>query len=85
MQMTLRQQAEPGVRFDARSLAALVGTSVPVNLGAVRKVGTVVAAEAVENGGAMDLTVRVPDDADTAQFERLLSPQLSPFSIGLKP
>lgn len=84
MRMTLRQQAEPGIRFASAFVAGLVGSEVPVNLGASQKQGVVVDAKAVDDGAAMELTVEVPDDDDVAAFELALSPRLDRFSIGTR-
>ena len=82
--MTLRQQTGPGSRFAAGAGSSLVGTEVPVNLGTARKRGLVAKARVVDDGKAMELTVHVPDDEDTVRFERMLAPQIDPFSIGTR-
>ncbi len=85
MRITLRQQAEPGCVFAGDTLDANIGRTIPVNLGAHRAEGVIVAARVVDDGEAMEVTVEVAEDEQVRHLESALKPPMGRYSIGATP
>jgi hypothetical protein len=57
---TIIQRAEPGTRFGPNAFDDQIGQPVPVTIGRVTLLGTLVAAEVIQEGQAAYLDIDVP-------------------------
>lgn len=75
LRLTLYSVAEPGTRFIYSAADSVVGHRIPIEFGTDELfIGTVEAARVVDDGRALEITVKVPKNAPgRAEMARFLS------------